>query len=70
MNSQLLIIATIPGLVALFYILWRVERYFTTRRAKREQNDPRSQYDYVCYPILDPDSEVILVSGRHKREPK
>ena len=70
MNSQLLIIATIPGLVALLYILGRMERHFTIRRAKLKQNAPRSEYENVCYPSLDPDSEVILVSGRHKREPK
>lgn len=67
MNNHLILVAAIPGLVALLYILWRVERYFTIRRAKREQKAQRSQYDYVCYPILDPDSEVIRVSGKHKR---
>ncbi len=38
--------------------------------AELKQNAPRRDYENVCYPSLDPDSDVILVSGRRKREPK
>ncbi len=67
MTDFLLLAFLIPGFVALLYILWRVERHFIIRRAKLMQNAPRSQYANVCYPSLQLDAEVILVSGRHKQ---
>jgi|JI10StandDraft_1071094.scaffolds.fasta_scaffold2811502_1 hypothetical protein len=68
MTNYPMLVAVIPGLVAILYLLWRVEQHFIIRRAKLNQKAPRSQYDNVCYPTLQPEAEVIFISGRHKRE--